>query len=229
MFPAPRRTEAPASSRAPRRTRIRKNTFATASGFLAAVLATTTVLDPVSTGVLAQIRIQSPHRLQEQVFHRQKLPGYIQGSTATFGAPYYGLRVIGRVLYAESKGDDYCHPDDYELPGLSQPQGADVKAGGAALASPGSAGIASSSGSSNQGSATSSANHAAAVGEGEGNGSKQINIVLVHRGKSKCRFTRKVCCQCRPKAFRRGHSQNPSSVSKFPQSLTHVQKRICRS
>eukprot|EP00931_Biecheleriopsis_adriatica_P044898 TRINITY_DN25737_c0_g1_i2.p1 TRINITY_DN25737_c0_g1~~TRINITY_DN25737_c0_g1_i2.p1 ORF type:complete len:486 (+),score=95.45 TRINITY_DN25737_c0_g1_i2:29-1486(+) len=42
--------------------------------------------------------------------------GMIYGTTATFGAPYYGERVLGQLLYAESKGKDHCDDSDYDLP-----------------------------------------------------------------------------------------------------------------
>ncbi|CAD7937680.1 unnamed protein product [Amoebophrya sp. A25] len=101
--------------------------------------------------VSAQIRLHSPQVLVNEVFNRQSKPGYIQGSTATFGAPYYGLRVMGRIMYAESKGQDYCTEDDYDLPEAKAP-----------------------------------------AADSEDSDRRQINIVLVHRGHSKCRFTTKV-------------------------------------
>jgi len=61
----------------------------------------------------AQIRVLSPESLAEK-FQKQK--GSILGSTATFGAPYYGQRVVGRLMYGESlHGRDHCTDDDYEL------------------------------------------------------------------------------------------------------------------
>ncbi len=86
-------------------------------------------------------------------FNRQSKPGYIQGSTATFGAPYYGLRVMGKIQYATSKGEDYCDKDDYELPNDSQ-QGSSL--------------------------------------DEDDQDRREINIIMVKRGESKCRFTTKV-------------------------------------
>lgn len=43
--------------------------------------------------------------------------GRIEGSTATFGAPFYGDRVLGRLVWGESKGGHHhCTPEDYDLP-----------------------------------------------------------------------------------------------------------------
>lgn len=61
---------------------------------------------------LAQIRIVAPNALAKQFSGTH---GMLYGTTATFGAPYYGERVFGRLLYAESRGR-HCGPDDYELP-----------------------------------------------------------------------------------------------------------------
>lgn len=127
------------------------------------------------TSVAGQIRLHSPESLVNEVFNRQAKPGYIQGSTATFGAPYYGLRVMGRIIYAPSHGNDYCTEDDYHLPDT-------------VTASPYSAsdiGEAVDHTSENSGE-----NH---VAEGHADTERrQINIVLIKRGESKCRFTRKV-------------------------------------
>ncbi|CAE7250717.1 BP80 [Symbiodinium pilosum] len=39
------------------------------------------------------------------------------GSTATFGAPFYGDVVMGRLVYGQSKHEDvYCSKDDYDIP-----------------------------------------------------------------------------------------------------------------
>lgn len=114
--------------------------------------------------VSAQIRIHAPSSLMEETFTRESKPGFIRGSTATFGAPYYGMRVMGKVLYAESKGDDYCTPEDYDI------QGTDGNA------------------STNDESSVDKPTN-----EGEDEDTKrQINIVLIKRGESKCRFTTKV-------------------------------------
>lgn len=43
--------------------------------------------------------------------------GKIFGSTATFGAPFYGDRVLGRLVYGESRTNKtHCVATDYELP-----------------------------------------------------------------------------------------------------------------
>jgi len=75
----------------------------------------------------AQIRILGPRKLAREF---KKGRGVIYGSTATFGAPYYGERVLGRLVYGESiHGQSHCTEDDYELPAPS----GDVKNRGADL------------------------------------------------------------------------------------------------
>jgi len=52
-----------------------------------------------------QIRIVNPESLAEQFPPK----GAIIGSTATFGAPYYGERVLGRMIYDEPADDNHPH------------------------------------------------------------------------------------------------------------------------
>lgn len=43
--------------------------------------------------------------------------GRIEGSTATFGAPFYGERILGRLVWGESKmNHTHCLEDDYSVP-----------------------------------------------------------------------------------------------------------------
>ncbi|CAK0858961.1 unnamed protein product [Prorocentrum cordatum] len=63
-------------------------------------------------GVHGQIRIMSPEALVSQ-FPVTK--GRIDGTTSMFGAPFYGLRILGRVVFAESPSA-HCQSDDYSLP-----------------------------------------------------------------------------------------------------------------
>jgi len=63
----------------------------------------------------AQIRVLGPDYLVQSL---KASDGKIQGSTATFGAPFYGDRVIGRLVWGESKGHNHCHDDDYDVPSL---------------------------------------------------------------------------------------------------------------
>ena len=43
--------------------------------------------------------------------------GRIFGSTATFGAPFYGDEVVGRLAFGDSVGGhSHCTEDDYTLP-----------------------------------------------------------------------------------------------------------------
>lgn len=60
----------------------------------------------------AQIHVLSPANLAQQF---QVTHGKIQGSTATFGAPFYGDRVLGRLVYGEPKGDKHCTDEDYDV------------------------------------------------------------------------------------------------------------------
>jgi hypothetical protein len=62
----------------------------------------------------AQVRIISPQWLVE-VFRSSN--GRIEGTTSTFGAPYYGDRILGRLIWGDSKhGHAHCRDDDYDTP-----------------------------------------------------------------------------------------------------------------
>mmetsp|Transcript_38156 Transcript_38156/g.109493 ORF Transcript_38156/g.109493 Transcript_38156/m.109493 type:complete len:494 (+) Transcript_38156:26-1507(+) len=61
----------------------------------------------------AQIKILAPDSLAAQFAQTH---GIVYGTTATFGAPFYGERVMGQLLYGESKGRNHCTADDYTLP-----------------------------------------------------------------------------------------------------------------
>jgi len=67
--------------------------------------------------VIAQVRVIGPDSLVKSL---GKANTHIQGSTATFGAPFYGDRVLGRLVWGESTGHHHCHDDDYELPPLDK-------------------------------------------------------------------------------------------------------------
>lgn len=45
-----------------------------------------------------------------------KQRGNIVGATSMFGAPFYGDRIVGRLVYGASKGKSWCEADDYEVP-----------------------------------------------------------------------------------------------------------------
>lgn len=61
----------------------------------------------------AQIRVMSPQWLVENFQDH----GKVQGSTSTFGAPFFGDDVIGKLVYGEStSGHEHCTVDDYTLP-----------------------------------------------------------------------------------------------------------------
>lgn len=63
--------------------------------------------------VSAQIRVIAPHSLIEDLGDTH---GQIEGSTATFGAPFYGDRVLGRLVYGEPKKNAHCDENDYDVP-----------------------------------------------------------------------------------------------------------------
>mmetsp|Transcript_68607 Transcript_68607/g.135717 ORF Transcript_68607/g.135717 Transcript_68607/m.135717 type:complete len:479 (-) Transcript_68607:65-1501(-) len=66
----------------------------------------------------AQIRIEAPEYLVNRF---KETDGRIQGATSTFGAPFYGDRVLGRLVYGPStKGHSWCTEDDYEVPGVDK-------------------------------------------------------------------------------------------------------------
>jgi len=76
---------------------------------------------------LGQIKILSPPELSKQFADSD---GVIYGSTATFGAPYYDERVVGRLMYGEStQGHDHCTKDDYDLKDTDAGNNIDVKGG----------------------------------------------------------------------------------------------------
>jgi len=60
----------------------------------------------------AQIRVMSPESLIVDLGHG----GRIEGSTATFGAPFYGDRVLGQLVYGPTKGKSHCTDLDYDIP-----------------------------------------------------------------------------------------------------------------
>jgi len=62
----------------------------------------------------AQIRVMAPESLV-QAFATAK--GRIEGSTATFGAPFYGERILGRLVWGESqRNHTHCLESDYDVP-----------------------------------------------------------------------------------------------------------------
>lgn len=64
--------------------------------------------------VQGQIRVVSPPALVEQfAFTGAK----IEGSVATFGAPFYGERLMGQLVWTPSlQGHAHCSDEDYEMP-----------------------------------------------------------------------------------------------------------------
>jgi len=72
------------------------------------------VLPCLIPNALAQLVVMSPQWLVEQ-FPTSR--GAIEGSTATFGAPFYGDRVLGRLVYGKStKNKNFCDKEDYTIP-----------------------------------------------------------------------------------------------------------------
>jgi hypothetical protein len=78
----------------------------------------------------AQIRVMSPESLIVDIGKS----GRIEGSTATFGAPFYGDRVLGQLVYGTSKGKSHCTDEDYTIPDASA-SGSGYRAGDAAKTS----------------------------------------------------------------------------------------------
>lgn len=72
----------------------------------------------LSSFVLAQcqVKVMTPSWLVKEFSQNH---GRIMGSTATFGAPFYGERVWGRLVYGRSARNHHCTEDDYEIPPLS--------------------------------------------------------------------------------------------------------------
>jgi len=63
--------------------------------------------------VVAQVRVMSPDWLVRKFSNTM---GRIEGSTATFGAPFYGDRVLGSLVYGESQlNHQHCAADDYTV------------------------------------------------------------------------------------------------------------------
>lgn len=62
----------------------------------------------------AQIRVMSPEYLVSQL---SATNGRIEGSTATFGAPFYGERILGRLVWGDSlHNNSHCTEADYDVP-----------------------------------------------------------------------------------------------------------------
>lgn len=62
----------------------------------------------------SQVRIVAPEWLRGKFRHAH---GHVPASTATFGAPFYGDEVVGRLYWGESEqGHDHCTEDDYSIP-----------------------------------------------------------------------------------------------------------------
>lgn len=75
----------------------------------------------------SQVKILSPPELEKEFADSN---GVVYGSTATFGAPYYGEHVLGKLMYGESKlGHDHCTADDYELRDSDSGESIDVRGG----------------------------------------------------------------------------------------------------
>jgi len=65
------------------------------------------ILFHVITCVRGQIKVVSPRTLADKFIEGPR--GSIAGSTATFGAPYYGERVLGRMIYSEPVSGTHPH------------------------------------------------------------------------------------------------------------------------
>jgi len=80
----------------------------------------------LTTIARAQIRILAPESLKRGF---EDVHQVIVGSTSTFGAPFYGERVTGRLRQGYSHGQHHCTADDYDIIDLSA--GHDTKFRGA--------------------------------------------------------------------------------------------------
>jgi len=78
----------------------------------------------LALGVQAQVWVMAPESLVQQYSDSQ---GGIPGATSTFGAPFYGDRVLGQLSYGESKGNSWCTDEDYEVPGQPSLRGSNYK------------------------------------------------------------------------------------------------------
>ncbi|CAJ1420983.1 unnamed protein product [Effrenium voratum] len=74
--------------------------------------------------VVCQIRVLAPKTVAGSLAN-----GRIEGSTATFGAPFYGEGVLGRLVYGPSKSNHHCTEDDYSVPAPEEyvPEGKSYK------------------------------------------------------------------------------------------------------
>eukprot|EP00746_Dinoflagellata_sp_MGD_P079483 gnl/MRDRNA2_/MRDRNA2_31786_c0_seq1.p1 gnl/MRDRNA2_/MRDRNA2_31786_c0~~gnl/MRDRNA2_/MRDRNA2_31786_c0_seq1.p1 ORF type:complete len:518 (-),score=89.32 gnl/MRDRNA2_/MRDRNA2_31786_c0_seq1:429-1937(-) len=63
-----------------------------------------------------QIRVLSPKVLVDRFNNTN---GQVLGSTATFGAPYYGERLMGQLQYGISQGKSHCTKNDYSISGMN--------------------------------------------------------------------------------------------------------------
>lgn len=90
---------------------VRRNLHSPACG--TARLALVAYVAGLAGRVSAQIRVIAPQSLIQELSETR---GQIEGSTATFGAPFYGDRVLGRLVYGPPKKNAHCDTDDYEVP-----------------------------------------------------------------------------------------------------------------
>lgn len=84
-------------------------------------------LASLSLSVRAQVRVMSPDWLVDQF---KETKGRIDGTTAMFGAPFYGERLLGRLVWGDSmKNHSHCEDADYSVPDADemQPQGKSYK------------------------------------------------------------------------------------------------------
>jgi len=76
----------------------------------------------------AQIKVFTPDYLVSQLKQNP-----VQGTTATFGSPFYGERLLGQLAYAPSKNEakgPHCFAEDYDLAPSGRPDEEDAPIGG---------------------------------------------------------------------------------------------------
>lgn len=71
-----------------------------------------TALVHLLIGAHGQIRVMAPNWLVTKL---STTSGRIDGSTATFGAPFYGERILGQLMYEDPKKEAHCTAEDYNI------------------------------------------------------------------------------------------------------------------
>eukprot|EP00927_Polykrikos_kofoidii_P020694 TRINITY_DN1984_c0_g1_i3.p1 TRINITY_DN1984_c0_g1~~TRINITY_DN1984_c0_g1_i3.p1 ORF type:complete len:485 (+),score=101.38 TRINITY_DN1984_c0_g1_i3:74-1528(+) len=96
---------------------------------MTAMLARFVVFAGLMKGTQSQLRVVTPRWLVDKFVESGSSTGsaatrgHIDGSTATYGAPFYGERIFGRLTWGESKKNmTHCTEDDYDIPAPEEMQ-----------------------------------------------------------------------------------------------------------